>query len=105
MENKYTKGPWKMAGLSESGKDHVKVTGTQLGGVFKIAHIPFLRINDMPDITAGNIKEATANAKLIAASPDLLEALEGLLDWCKENRFDGNVQIYKAQGAILKATT
>ena len=46
-----------------------------------------------------------ANAKLIAAAPDLLEALEALLIVCKEAQCSDSYWLYKqARAAIQKAT-
>lgn len=105
-EFKGTNGPWKMAGLSESGNSHFKVIGTKLGGRYKIARIPFLKIINPEPYDGYNEKEmaeAKANAVLISAAFELLEALQGLLpiaeNWINENHY----WHIKATAAIQKA--
>lgn len=71
METKHTPGPW-LVKHSES-KDAFNVVGTQLGCNYKIARCAYLTINDCPLVSKQNKKEANANAKLIAAAPDLLK--------------------------------
>ncbi len=57
MENKHTPGPWNMDGPQI------------VGGGYGIGHV-----------TAHNTSEGRANALLFTAAPDLLEALEGMLE-------------------------
>ena len=67
-KNEFTPGPWTV--------DRLRIirNGTQPTGLFNVA--------DCADPTAnqrdGNIEERIANAKLIAASPDMLAALEAI---------------------------
>lgn len=64
-----------------------------------------------PDTAAKTRSEAQANAKLIAAAPELLSALEGLLDQIENGRpFKGTPEdmqresVSVARAAIAKAT-
>lgn len=65
-EVKHTAGPWKVL-PEEVAVGYIRVRGTRPGGLYKIANV----ICESPF----SAKEARANAKLIEATPDLLEAL------------------------------
>ena len=73
MEKKFTKGKWEVK-HSES-KTAFNVIGTVWGGKYKIARCPYVIDEGMPRMSAKDKEEAEANAKLIAAAPDMLEAL------------------------------
>ena len=64
---KFTRGPYKVM-PQEKGVSYMRVRGTRLGCKYKIANCPF----DAPECAG----EAEANAHLIAAAPELYEALE-----------------------------
>jgi hypothetical protein len=85
----HTPGPWIYSGINNEGK---------------ISSTMFSRENGE---LVGTITTAEANARLIAAAPDLLEALEFLLaDWIAINgdRITGSrVPAEKAIAAIRKA--
>lgn len=49
-------------------------------------------------------EEAKANARLLAAAPDLLEALKALMARDLENRLNGFPEVAEARAAIAKAT-
>ncbi len=49
------------------------------------------------------LEEVVANAKLIAAAPELLEALQELLKWTSHFPPAMNIEIEKANNAINKA--
>lgn len=83
METKHTPGPWAKFG---------SVIRSLAGSDRKVADV---RIIDA---------EGQANAKLIAAAPDLLEALEDLLSRCESLSVDGvGPQKVAARQAIAKA--
>lgn len=74
-QNTHTKGPWAIVPQSAGGPmiAHPFDTGKQMNprGLRLICHV----------LTRGNsIAEDDANARLIAASPDLLEALQRITD-------------------------
>lgn len=106
MEKKYTKGPWKVQ-RSES-KPAYNIIGTALGGKYKIARCPIVDFGpEYPETNKAELEEVQANAKLIAASPELLEALIELKRWVGqvtdwEGAGDPPTEIVDA--AIKKAT-
>lgn len=53
--------------------------------------------------TSGSISEQSIDATAIAAVPDLLEALIGLLRLCKSFDIDAGVDADIAEAALLKA--
>jgi hypothetical protein len=71
----FTRGPWAVL-PEEAEKLYIRVRGTRLGERFKIANAPFPIANEIEK------QEALANARLIAAAPELYEALESLLKGC-----------------------
>lgn len=96
MKTKHTKGPWFLFddGNREDSSDIITVPGED--GSEDVAIIP----TDLP------LKQRKANARLIAAAPDLLKALELLMDcrtcttknkWDKAGRL-AKVAIEKAGG-------
>lgn len=73
MTAKHTPGPWNIHwGTAQSGSGHHIVDGTDHGELSRIATVLF------HDDAEG---ETNANARLIAAAPDLLEAVDRLLTW------------------------
>lgn len=81
IEFKGTKGPWKMAGESISGNKNFNIIGTVVGGRHKIARVPFNHDPSFSDnLNVRDKSEAEANAKLIAAAPELLEIVKHFVD-------------------------
>ena len=72
-ETKWTPGPWEVKPV-ELGVPYLRVRGTRLGMRHKVANV--LATHDHPAIREREIAETEANAHLIAAAPDLYEALE-----------------------------
>ena len=63
MSNKHTPGPWNVHGRDTRGLPHSLVAAeTLIAKVYSKCY--------------GDVEQETANAKLIAAAPDLLKALE-----------------------------
>lgn len=102
--SKHTKGPW-IALPEECDKPYIRIRGTILGGRYKVANVitPFY-----DGIHHREAEETRANARLIAAAPDLLNALETMVD------FAGPIEMksyycpiqqakIKARAAIAKA--
>lgn len=97
---KHSKGKWKVSGELDELQVH---TGTdRLETYQRIAII--VGNDDQPP----NYELCEANAKLIASSPDLLEALNDLTKLCKEQGMykqgEKFPQLSKALKAIKKAT-
>jgi len=100
MTYKHTAGPWYSRPLKTMGG--CLIATTPCGNVMRIATVLFCR----PDREAKYItkipEQAEANARLIAAAPDLLEAAEYLLDDMRLNNVPTNC-VEKLQRAIAKA--
>ena len=88
MGAKHTKGEWKSYGLEIRHKNR----GLILATVY--SHLPANQTR----------KEAEANAKLIAAAPELLEALIGLVNYAAHLPNIANEELAKALVVINKAT-
>ncbi len=93
--SKHTPGPWRV-GLADD-----TVVTTQDGDEIVLVQ------GDYGDPTAWPVMEA--NARLIAAAPELLEALQGLLQLVDELRADDPnwvlvPEVIAARAAITKAT-
>ena len=88
--SKHTPGPWKV--ISEQTAREVEV--------FEVAEVARLRVTpDRSGDTFAIAGDAYADARLIAAAPELLEALQDLCDTLGEC---GMTE--KARAAIAKAT-
>lgn len=74
MEAKHTAGPW------EAVSNLVRTARTPTGGGFMVAECP------------ANIGSRLEDARLIAAAPELLEALTRLSDQCERLRLPGQRQ-------------
>ena len=71
-EEKFTTGPWELK-PEECGVGYIRLRGSILGGRYKIANI----ITPVYEgVHERELTETRANANLIAAAPELLEALE-----------------------------
>ncbi len=72
----HTPGPWRVL-PEECDRPYIRIRGTVLGGRYKVANVLTPIYEWVPLREA---EETRANAKLIAAAPDLLEALQRLVD-------------------------
>lgn len=101
--SKHTKGPWRLL-PEECDKPYIRVRGTHLGGRYKVANV----ITPVYEgIHAREAEETRANARLISAAPDLLEALALMVDATKGKFGDLEFMAMasqKAYAAINKAT-
>lgn len=96
MQAKYTKGPWKFHANGDANDYSLLTDGNKWV-------IGFHQNGEKMD------EEQIANAKLIAAAPELLEALKELHDWvCSLSDWSGGTtldpDIEKVRKAIEKAT-
>jgi hypothetical protein len=72
-ETKHTPGPWKIKGPSIECLPHTD------GGDYAILSDELIIAETFERVAAGKAEPALANARLIAAAPELLEACEKLL--------------------------
>jgi hypothetical protein len=86
----------------ETDKPYIRIRGTKLGDRYKIANV-------LTPVYDGSLERETeetrANARLIAAAPELLETLEAVTDALAGHELNnGDVSaINKARAAIAKA--
>lgn len=99
MVSKHTPGPWQTL-AEEFDRPYIRVRGTQVGWRYKIANVltPVYE-----GVHSKEADETRANASLIAAAPDLLEALEAQLavtDWSEQEKANelARAAIAKAEG-------
>lgn len=101
---KGTPGPWKCL-REEVNKHYIRISSTKLGERFAVANVLIPLYDDVHEREA---KETRANAKLIAAAPELLEALQLAEKAMVEGRNVTYPEWYgvinKARAAINKAT-
>ena len=74
--SKHTRGPWQIL-PDESDKGYTRIRGTSLGYRYKIADVRHAAFGGVGKACA---EETEANARLIAAAPDLLAMLERIRD-------------------------
>lgn len=93
--SKHTPGPWKWA-------DHT--TSCEIVGKFPKSKNSFVSVHCWPEDPAygPSHEEAVANARLIAAAPDLLETIRRLRAMCAD--FGAHTACEIASAAIFKAT-
>ena len=90
MTLKHTPGPWKLR--LGTGVQYDYIIETKAGAL----------VAAYPHYSGATKKVTKANARLIAAAPDLLEALNALLD--DVGRANSMLGAIKARAAIAKAT-
>lgn len=103
-----TKGGWKVQ--HSQSKTAYNVVGTVLGGKYKVARCPYIKDETLSDaFNQREEQEAKADARLIAAAPELLEALQALMEGVRQlpplSAIAGVLesQYKQAQAAISKA--
>jgi len=88
--SKHTHGPW-VALPEECDKPYIRIRGTLLGGRYKIANVLTPIYEGVHEREA---KETRANARIIEAAPELLEALK----WHRDALDLGDVAFYERHG-------
>ena len=79
MEKKFTPGPWCVSDETREKNEH-GVFGIDINSLgIAVAHLATIWANTEEKV--GSDPEAEANAKLIAAAPEMLESLEKLTKW------------------------
>lgn len=103
MKFKHTPGPWVLL-PEEVDKSYIRVRGTIPGSRYKIANVVTPTYDGAYEWEA---QETRANAHLIAAAPELLEALTLMLETMKSGMVDFNAHdeyvMNKAEYAVTKA--
>ena len=99
---KHTPGPWKISRCQLKKTEH-SAPDMLIEHGNKTEHSPLL----CQVYAAGGEHPREANAKLIAAAPELLEALRDVLEMCKpcDDNPDNRASVLKAKAAISKATS
>ncbi len=111
MEANFTKGPWQVgfkdgSGIAEEEWERTKIVTARL--VPENDDLPQLIACAEPDMSSdGGVKEVNANAHLIAAAPDMYEALEQLVDdsecYCSDQRPEFACGFCMGRQALAKA--
>jgi hypothetical protein len=99
MSTQHTPGPWSVL-PEECDKPYIRIRGTRLGGRYKIANV----VTPVYEgASSQEAEETRANARLIAAAPDLLKTLEELSlyvshngdEWVRNKARDALAKVYK----------
>jgi len=94
--SKHTPGPWQSL-PEECDKPYIRIRGTVFGGRYKIANVITPSYEGVHEREA---VETRANARLIAAAPELLDFAK---EWLARQGSDNNYMTEKARAAIAKA--
>lgn len=107
MTAKHTPGPWAVL-PEEADKDYLRIRGTRISCRYKVANVHMLRLWESHDVLRDRENaESWANARLIAAAPELLEALKACAAVCAGETMNKRGLISaleQARAAIAKAT-
>jgi hypothetical protein len=94
----HTPGPWKV--VHSESKPAFNVVGAIWGGKYKIARCPYVPNMPEPDYS----DEALANARLISAAPELLQACIDFVRKVDAGQAKSTNSYNQMQAAIFKAT-
>lgn len=98
--SKHTPGPWVML-QEECDKPYIRIRGSQIGDRYKIANVITPIYENVHEREA---KETRANAALIAAAPELLNALVLMTETFLDDGKSEQLAMDAARAAISKAT-
>ncbi len=95
MNAKHTPGPWNL------GNSDIPVSAVSVNGGNR-KHTTLARIAS-PEFVGMSLQEGLANARLIASAPELLVALEQMLNLNSLGAYEQSAAISAARAAIAKA--
>jgi alanine dehydrogenase len=96
--SKHTPGPWKLNDNTQYWKNNIFSITASKRGVHSVA------VANMPARATIPVSEAWANARLMVAAPDLLEALQLADAMLSGANMDAKIVEKKVRSAIAKAT-
>ena len=97
--SKHTEGPWSVV-----EHDHAICIQTESPSKTKYGASRYAAIGGFDRNDRAQLEEARANARLIAAAPELLEALTDCVEHMHWTQPQGEAALKKAKAAIAKAT-
>lgn len=105
-DNKFTPGPWTLDGQVKMVGDGITQAAWQLytgdvrpEGVYRGTICGIQSADQIAGITR---EEAEANARLIAAAPEMLEIIEQLLGIVQHRTLDTNSLLYEKMRAVVE---
>jgi hypothetical protein len=109
-DTKFTKGPWEVL-AEEPQKGYLRVRATIPGARYKIANVHAIAHYrdgiDYAELNSREAKETLANARLIAAAPELFEAVSIIAGKANDLLFSGELTTDEHSvifAALAKAT-
>jgi hypothetical protein len=96
-KQKFTPGPWELSEPYYADMNHMRQSRQITNGEFQVARLY---------VEGGNsevTEELEANARLISAAPDLVEACQNLIKIIRENIEDFPDSVIDAEEALRKA--
>jgi hypothetical protein len=95
----HTRGPWKVL-PEEVDKPYIRIRGTVLGGRYRVANV-LTPIYD--GVHEREAVETRANARLIAAAPELLDSLIVAREWLRGDKWrDSTVEKHSSWEALMR---
>lgn len=97
MKVQPTPGPWEQSGNIIWSPDNGVIC--ELSEIRKTGYIAHEGIG----VTSPDWEEAMANGRMIAAAPEMLEALKGMREWARSFLMDDHPTVIEADRVIAKA--